>query len=238
MSLDNFINYTSIILVLTILYLWKKSRDINYIGPNRILHLETENAGLITTWIKNNVKPNYTNMFEDPAKTATEFLNRLPIDDHKNLDPKRVVFGKNIGRYLNPSDQVAILNLRDLLGIDGEIAIFSNEELRRKVALQVPYFSDTTLKSLISQGLDIVLLRQVESALKYRWDTLKKYLENQLLNDHGSFAYLSENSISNTALFKTPNGYRLNMLCSRLEFDTLITRIKNNSAEYVTLELF
>jgi hypothetical protein len=247
MSLTTFISFTTLFLTFAIFYLWKKSRELNYIDPHVVLSLGNDNNGLARKWIDMNIKYEFDFNIGSSFTTGSKLLSRItnkeikyPVLMGNNIYEKySEISGITLDRYEHFSNNdIDIYNIRNLIGIDGDIAVVKNNTFYEKLIRKIDYFDDTEIKDLIYSDLDIILYNSTQNNLKYRWDIITKYLDNDLINRYGSYAYLKTSSIPNTTLKKTSKGYRLNMLCSSLEFDTLVSRLKVHIKSYERFEFF
>lgn len=129
-----------------------------------------------------------------------------------------------------------IFDLRSTIGKCGEIAIVNNPRIRGTLQRSNTLdFSEISL--IINSELETVANDYLREVLKFRWDHILQLNDPSILNRFGSYIYLrtSDDIIPGlpvqvlgnrvTALM-TPQGARLNLLCSNYEFEALIKRWK------------
>lgn len=224
------------ILIIFIIYMiLTKSSTHN---PN-ILNLNTEEDKILTPWFDKNIRLSYNLEIIDDLDVAQQFLERL---FNIKIDKNKIVIGHNLtSQYYNLTNNIidsnyhenkdTIFLLRDILGISGNIAIIHDLNIRNELAKK-NHIDLTYLKSIIDNELDIIARDYLKKILIDRWNTIKTVDNLEIINSSGSFLYLKTLPTDNIKAFKTNNGFRINLLCTNTEFDTLIDNLKSSQQFY------
>ena len=228
-----------LISIIAIIYIWYITRNISFISDSELLSLNTTDNSLLSNWYKRYAKPSFT-FFIDEYLTASTLLKRLY---NIEIDPNNLVIGENLSsQYYNITHQHLLpfssdtsysshlnylFDIRSSIGLNYDIAIIHNPRLlsllRRSNTIDL---SETI--SIIDNELDIIAKNYLSQILKYRWDKINSISDINILNTSGSFLYLRHCNIPNIETVSTSLGFRINLLCSDLEFETFINRWKKS----------
>lgn len=229
-----YLMFTFIVAVIAIIYVWYMTRKINATAASKVLSLETDENFLLSTWYRDNTKPTLT--FDlDQYEIAARILHRVYSVD---ISPALLVLGNNLSsqyrtlvRGRETSDD-AFFNLRDSIGKSGEIAIVHDKSVRETLRNEntLDHFD---LHAIMEGELDILARDYLRAVLKFRWDKIKKLNDPNVLNSEGSFLYLRECNLPDVQTQASSEGVRLNLLCSDIDFNTLIKRWETNLVKMV-----
>lgn len=231
--MDYFIIILIIVALLSILYVWYISKSINNYPDDKILDLSTDEDKILSNWYSDNLKIIYEYGINE-EDIAVEYLHNVY---NLEVDPKSIVIGNNIySQYMKitgkelPKD--SIFDLRSSLGIPGEIAIITNNKIRNKL-IRTNNYDIKMLYEIVKSGVDKNAHLVLQEILKYRWTKIKETLN---LEGSGSYLYLQSENIPDTSTFEvfpgvvssvTDNSFRINLLCTDLEFNTFLKRATN-----------
>lgn len=226
---DNFVWISVLVSLLTILYVWyvtNKMRSVTH------LHLDTDEDKILSKWFDSNIKPGYQFDLDD-HKVASMYLQN--IYDIK-VNDRLIVTGKNLlnqhpklSRQYSPKKD-CIFYMRDVLGIDIEIAIIHDKYKRDSICQEG--FDYHRVYNIISCDAGIKSRDFLQNTLKNRWNAIEKLEDPTVINSFGSYLYIKseEKELFNDSVLGaiTPFGTRVNLLCTDLEFDILIKRWKKS----------
>lgn len=205
-----------IALVVTFVF-WYFTRDYRSIPDDRIINLATDEDRILGPWYQHHLKPSIEISPSD-HEIAAQLLDRLY---GLKIEPSLLVIGEDLTKFTNLSEQ--IFDLRRVIGKSGQIAIINNERVRKRVRRSINY-DTSSFKAIMDQDLDTIAKNYLEANLKYRWDKINQVPDLNIVNNEGSYLYLRQHSIPNIET-KEENGiHRINLLCTDLEFETLIQR--------------
>jgi len=233
-----------VISIIAIIYIWYITRNISFISDNELLPLNTTSNSLLSNWYKKYAKPSFT-FFIDEYLTASTLLKRLY---NLEIDPNIILIGENLSsQYYNITRQHLLpfssdtsysphlnylFDIRSSIGLNYDIAIIHNPRilslLRRTNTIDL---SETI--SILDNELEVIAKNYLSQILKYRWDKINSIPDTNILNTTGSFLYLRHCNIANIETISTPFGFRINLLCSDLEFETFINRWKKSLPSFV-----
>jgi hypothetical protein len=229
-----------IIAVLAIVYVWYVTRGRNSISDDATISLDTEDDKLLHHWYDSNIQPDYDFTTTD-VEIAVKYLHRI----HEiEIDPSLLVVGSNLNAtYLQLTQQAFpttyvvgsdyLFEIRSHLAVNGEIAIVQNPAIRAN--LQRTSTGDlTTIRLIMNNEMDLMARDFVRETLRLRWEQILALNDPSVLNRGGSYLYLRapEDAAMNQPILmlnkilalKTTQGARINLLCTNLEFETLMTR--------------
>lgn len=210
---------------------WYFTRGYRSIPLDQVIDLSTEENKLFGSWYEEQLKPCL-----DPLPSNSELgallVNRLY---GLNVTPETVVLGMDLDleyhrrtkNKLLPGDRPAetgdsILDLREILGRPGQIALIANPRLQRRLAKGAQYEGEE-LHKILTQNLEVPVRNYLQEVLALRWGKLSELQNITLRNTSGSYAYL-QHRIPNL-LTKSEDGFqRVNLLCTDLEFETFLQR--------------
>lgn len=240
-----------LVAIIAIVYVWYRTRGTLTISDSQFIPLNTDDDKLLVHWYKLNMKQSYNFEFNDFSIATKYLLRNYQLD----IKPDLIVVGTNLasqyseitGNNLpknnnNSSESDCVFDLRSTTGLPIEIAIIHNtrlkQDLRRNNSCDL-----TELNSIIESDLDIIAKNYIQEVLKFRWEKINKLNDSTILNinhnntSYESYLYLplpNTQSQSETitvldsvSAFVTPQGARINLLCSNFEFEALIKRWTN-----------
>jgi len=152
----------------------------------------------------------------------------------KNIDKQyKAITGKNILNIAYGTEYAdnyidKLFNLRDVSGKDCQIAIIHDKTLRNKLLYSNNYDLNE-LKSFLDSGIEDTTRNFITEVLNNRWSLINEINTPNIINSNGSFLYLNNIENLNIKALKTPEGFRVNLLCRELEFQALIKRLKSES---------
>lgn len=228
--------FTFIIAIIAIIYIWYASREINSISDDKILSLETREDRILSNWYKQNIKPSF-NFDLDENVIAAKFLHRIY---DLEINPDLLVIGTDLAsQYTSLSQQSlisgmnhtpasdCIFDIRSSIGKEGEIAIIHDVRIR-SILRNNNNYDPIELNAVLEYELDIIARDYLKTVMKYRWDKLIQLNNPNLINKEGTFAYFTDFNIPNVQTANTKQGVRINLLCTDLEFETLIKRCSSH----------
>lgn len=141
-----------------------------------------------------------------------------------------------------------IYSLRDIIGISGYVAYVEDENDHEFISQNVKFTNKNLIDKIVDCDLVESVKKKITNKLNQRWkqliDTSKYKLDIlnstkfSIENKNGkktvrileeklmpSYAIIKDNLIENTILKQSEDGYKINMLCSDREFNTLMKRI-------------
>jgi hypothetical protein len=222
-----------IIAIIAIIYIWYMTRSVNTIPDTTILALNTADNYLLESWYKRFAKPSL--VFDiNEYETAARLLKRLYDID---VDPNLIVIGENLSSQYYQITQMhlsshtnqqnslenTVYDIRSAIGVNYDIAIINNPRVRATLRRNNTVDLSETIY-IMSNELDVIARDYLKQILKYRWDKINEISDPSILNAGGTFLYLRECNIPNIETISTPFGFRINLLCNDLEFETLIKR--------------
>lgn len=228
-TLSSLIIISCVVIILT----WMFTYSYRHIPDSENLDLSTDDNTLFGKWLLDNIKPSLIIDLDDFA-TAADFIQR---NFQEEIDPSSIVVGENLqssyykltGKYLALFNEATegdkIFHLRDIIGIEGEIAVISNP--KTVIALrQSNEFSMNKLHSLITVDGDKLCYNYLQNVLTSRWKIINDLQSESVINTYGSYLYLKGVTIPNVSTYENNKLHRINLLCTDLQFKTLIQRIK------------
>ena len=235
---------TLAIAIIAILYVWYMTRGINSIPDATTLLLNTTDNYLLADWYKHYLKPSL--VFDvNENEVAVRLLQRLY---NIQVDQNLIVTGNNIGSQYHTltnrqiSNDVTntnidtIYDIRSAIGVNTDIALIHNERLRNTLRRNNTSDFSSEILPIMESELEIVAKDYLDQVLKYRWGKIIELNDDRVTNNNDSkiamglydtFLYLRECNIPNIESATTPMGFRINLLCGDLEFETLIKRWKS-----------
>lgn len=230
-----------VLVVCLMIYMWFTTKKYRSMPDGEILHLETDEAKMLGAWFNDNIKETYDEL-EGP-EVAARFLQR---NFNEDLDPSQLVIGhdlKQLHEDLGGKGAARFWSIRDAIGIRGEIAEIANVRVRRELTRNAMDAHELNqLHAIMNADLDTAARPYVQHVLKHRWQKLSEL--NPALSDieldTGSYAYWKTPSLLDKPYTEhdvafhilghaTERGVRLNLLCTDLEFNTLIQRLALHS---------
>jgi hypothetical protein len=150
---------------------------------------------------------------------------------------------------LDPVQRDYIFDIRSVLGKNGEIAIIHNPQIRNRL-YQANNLDMSEINTIMSHELDLPARDYFREVLQHRWKQIRQLNDRNVLNSQqqeGSYLYLVAVEVVIDAALGTvppdntvivfspqntggvtatiaPNGARINLLCTDLEFETLMKR--------------
>lgn len=206
-----------------IVIVWYISKSYRYIPDSELLDLSSEEDLLVLPWI---------NKIE---LTGSDMEERLLKALH--IESNNIVFGKDLkttyqkltGNILR--NNRSWFDLRLLTGFPGELAIIEND----RIALQMRAMnSNMDLKNLtyiVAVDPELTVTNHIKQILDSRWETIISLNDPNVLNNSGTYLYYKSDTdtvFNNVQGLTTDKGLRINLLCSNLQFNTLIARWKQN----------
>lgn len=257
----SYLVFLIIFTIVLILIAWLYSKYLSYYNSNKVLSLESDDDELLTDWYKSNIKPIYTVELNNTIIAAKYISQIYNID----IDPSLLVVGQNLSdKFINIissnnfntkdqklfmssnindissiiKDNNILFDIRSSLGINCDIAIIHNSNLRNK--LQKDSLYDLyTLDSILETNHALAVHKYLSNELNARWDVISSINLPNILNNNGSFVYLKVDPnfysdkyyntvitiFDNIQATMTPKGARINLLCSHNNFKLLMTRL-------------
>lgn len=220
--------------ILAVVYIFLVTKQYRYYPVEKTLKLDDTGDKLLSNYYRNNVNDiiSYDNTDTETASTLIKRLYNITID------PSLIVVGQDIDKQYYNETNVHLVNIaskddfkigtdciiyiRDKIALEGEIAIIYNKRLCKKLFNHNRY-DLSMVQKVINNNLDVIVNKYLEEVLAFRWNKLK---ELPLINSHGSYAYFKEKDFTfdNVDGYRDNNVVRINLLCSDIEFDTLIKR--------------
>jgi hypothetical protein len=211
---------------------WYYTRDYRSIPDDRILDLSTDEDRILDRWYSYHIKPSI-DFDPNVGDIAARFLERIY---QIQVDPKLLVIGKDLDseyfrltrRHLRKSGKLEpnvdqIFDLRQIIGKSIQIAIIHDRRDRDK--LNKYHFDDNSnLKAIMDQELDLIARDYLNEVLKYRWEKILELNDPHLMNLEGTYVYLRKCQILNVQTKEENAVHRINLLCTDIEFETLIQR--------------
>lgn len=225
-----------VISVAVIILTWMFTYSYRHIPDSEILDLSTDNNMLFGKWLSDNIKTSLVIDLDDFA-TAADFLQR---NFQEEIQPSSIVVGENLQasyykltkKYLVPfnesTDKDRIFHLRDIIGISGEIAVISDPTIVASLR-RSNEFSMNQLHSMISVEGDKLCYNYLQNILTNRWKIINDLQSESVINSYGSYLYLKNVTTPNVQVHQIDKISRINLLCTDLQFKTLIQRIKSGN---------
>lgn len=242
--MNYYLTITFIIAIAAIFYFWYITRNRKYISDTEIIHLDTIDNRLLSDWYKRFSK---SSIYFDinTGEVGSRLLKRLYDID---VDPNNIVIGENlvtsyfnithkspqfyVDKYIPGSD--IFFDIRSCLGLNYELAIIHNSRTKQ-ILQRINYNIDLTdIITIMDSELDIIAKDYLHQILNYRWNKIRQLHDVNVLNDTGTFLYLRDFNVPNIDAFRSDLNadsptFRVNLLCTDLEFDTLIKRWSSNT---------
>jgi len=237
-----FVIITLMMTIFAILYVWYVTNGLKYAADNATLSLETDDDKLLSNWYEENNKETYQFNVND-LEIAVKYLQRV---HDINVDQNLIVIGTDLEQYYHnitgkvlsrkfSTESNSLFDIRSNLGKNGEIAIIRDNNLRKRIQRKTKA-NLTEINQIMDNNLDIMARDYIRDTLKIRWNQINSLDDPNIINNDGSYLYIKENAkieigshvtvIEKVTALVTPLGSRLNLLCTNLEFDSLITRWK------------
>lgn len=217
-----------IVATIAILYVWYATSNLYYISDDTILVLSGDEHKALDNWYKQNIIPTLSFDLNENV-VAMKFLSSIFNAD---FDSKLLVIGEGLREKYRQivkrdisneiGDNDCLISIRDIIGINGEIAIIHNDRLREIMRSKL-YYDPKMLSDILENKYEKLLQDYMQRLLKYRWDKIKELHDDNVINNSGSYLYLKDVNIDNV---ESNNG-RINLLCTDAEFENLIIRWKN-----------
>lgn len=233
---------TATILAITLFYINHIITSYNQVKLRSLYHVDkvlslhtTENAILDLWYIKKSVTSLVT-LFDIQELASQLLLKIYNISVDKNL----LVMSDNLSDKLINVHQ--IYDLRSTIGINIEIAVVDDDDLRKKVIIKT--LDDDIdigfLNGVINNDLYSLTKTYVPKILESRWQKiLSGGFDGYIPNDNKSFIYI-KNDIDleklNIKSLPTKFGQRINLLCSDLDFNSLLERLVNIKKNITSLQ--
>jgi hypothetical protein len=220
--MDYYIIGCILVVAVIIILMWYHSTYYYSIPDTTILDLSTEDDSLVGPWYAEQIKPSF-NFEIDPEQVGAELITQL-LKPEAPIDPETVVVGIDLAAHAGPSDQV--FDLRSRIGIPAQIAIIHDQRVRARLRRlnSLDLARVVELRSILDLKLGPIAQDYLQKVLDDRWAQILKVNDPLMLNRAGSYIYLRECSIPNVKAATVDGRKRLNLLCSDLEFKTLLQR--------------
>lgn len=218
-----------IIFVLVIVgIVWILSASYRYIPDTKSLSLETSENRLVSYDTSHHLSIHDDS---EVLEICRKILSR--IYDYEDVDIMNyIVIGSN--PHNNPNCD--LWYLRDTLGIDAYISVAYNKRDYRELSSKNVPCELGIFKALIDTGMDLKLNEYFTDLLSKRHIELSKCLhaKNMIPDEsYGSYAYFTKFPDHNINTYMISSKlYRVNLLCSELEFKTLIDRLNRQAWLY------
>ena len=117
--------------------------------------------------------------------------------------------------------------MRTLIGFPAELAVVDDSDVAYRMRKK---FQDLDLKDLtyiMAIDPELTVTNYLKQILDSRWETIRALNDPKIVNSNGTYLYYktdTEYIFGNVKGTLTPEGLRLNLLCSSLQFKTLISR--------------
>lgn len=243
----DFLIVSILVALLAILYVWYKTRGTHSISDDMLVPLNTDDDKILVHWYKTNTKQTY-NFEMNEFSIATKYLNR---NYNIDINPDIIVVGRNLASqyndltgkilsssYLESND--CLFDLRSTTALPIEIALIHNSHILKELRRNNNY-DLTQLNSIMDSNLDIEAKAYLQEVLKIRWEKINLLDNPAVLNNNGSYLYITIPSseivtisssetvtvLDSVLAYSTPHGARINLLCSNYEFEALINRLKS-----------
>lgn len=229
-----------IISILAIIYVWYVSKDLHKSDEKLFLH--TDENKLLSQYYIDNVKQSLDFVITS-EEIATKFIKRIY---NITVDPKNIIIGSNLDtqyyqitkRKLNNAyskNEDSFIRLRNLIGIDGEIAIIYDNNIKNRLYENNKY-DLRNLNDIMESNLDHKIYEYLQKGLKTRWTQLMTLNNPNILNYGDSYLYLKIEQDNteygtridlpeNVVALNTSKGARINLLCDDREFELLKPRL-------------
>jgi vacuolar-type H+-ATPase subunit F/Vma7 len=242
-----FLVVITIVAIIAIVFFWFISKKYRWIPDDEILSLEGIEDKVLQRWYDQHM-PRLLLVDMGNYEIAAALFEKL---QGLKADPKKIVIGHDLAkqyedllpRESNNKIYPFILDIRSQIGKPGEIAIVTDDDIRKKLRAN----NDLDMRDvygILENQLEQIARDYLKEILQFRWNKLIEVRNANLLNRSGSFAYFRTDSKlppgSVTMLFPnvtaavTRHGARVNLLCSDLEFTTLLTRMTQTNQTLVT----
>lgn len=216
-----------IIAFIAILFIWWYTAGRNDIPESTVIDLSTsENKILDVSSLPETID------FTPPAEIATQYLQQ-----QHGLTPVAADRIQLTNDYLGKEQS---FNLRDEVGLDLQIVVFEDgahiPDMISPSMDEIAKLQKILQADLLGQATEIV-----HRTLDDRWRRLLELSFSSLRNDSGSYAYFEEWPLTNVKVATRDSGYsnyqpqqsvhqpgadyRLNMLCTEVEFNNTLRRM-------------
>lgn len=228
-----------VLVVCLMIYMWYTTQKYRSIPDGEIVHLETQEAKIISKWFTDNITET-SDELEGP-EVAARFLQR---NFNEDINPSQLVIGHNLKQLyedLHGAGAARFWSIRDSIGVAGEIAEITNTKIRRELTRNAMDAHELNqLHAIMNADLDTAARPYIQHVLNHRWQKLAELNDPLIELGTGSYAYWKRPSWSTTPQTQhhvgsqilghlTQHGIRINLLCTDLEFNTLIQRLSLHS---------
>lgn len=231
--MDYYILVCLLIVVGAIIYMWYASPRFQSIPDGTPLKLGTEEDRLLSQWYATQIKPSF-NFDIDETRVGAELINQLLNPTESPVDPGTIVVGTNLAaqyhnltrRHFDPNygpEKDCLFDLRSLIGKPGEIAIVQDPRVRNSLR-RANRLNMIEISSIVELRLAPLARDYLQKVLTERWTQLIKLNDPMILNRGGSYLYLRESHLPHVEVADVHGIKRINLLCSDLEFKTLLQR--------------
>lgn len=214
-----------IIALIAVFVFWYLAKSNKYLGPDVLIQLDGEDDKLVTAWYQAHITDTDVITFDEKELLATILEQFYNI----KADKSWLIIGKNLkaqyrkltGKSLTRKNW---FNLRDKFAIDAEIAIIKERNLRKSLEKANKY-DCMFLAQVYNNNLLTTTEQYITAILRYRWGKLEPYFNS---NSGGSYLY-TRLELPNIQGYKmSDSSYRYNLLCSNIEFETMILRLEQS----------
>lgn len=224
MTSTTFIASMIIIGVIAIIFFWMKVKNIK---EQQIIDLSNSKDKL--------AEPQYESMVRKKGdrelleKKEKKKIAAMFLEKHYDIivSPRYIVYGINLPYHYKKitGKNISILyDMRSVLGINGEITVVKNKKQRDSFP-EDETIDFAIVKDLMDKDLDKKIKDYLYKKLAERWMRLTSLNNPNIINNKGSFLYCKDSDIHNIIGETQLNITKYNLLCSDLEFESLITRL-------------
>lgn len=221
-----------IVAIIVAIVFWYFTRGYRGIPDTQRIDLSTDENRLFGSWFDSHLPAgiDVPPSLEELSEIGAQVIERLW---DRKVDPALVVVGSNLdleyrkltGRGFETEVGPGLDNiyyLRDKIGRNGTLAIIHDPEIRRQLQR---HSEPLDLHRIIAANLDLQAKEYLSAVLTYRWNLIAtKFDLSDLVGVGGSYAYLRNFAVPLITPLEKSGRFRLNLLCSDLEFDALIKR--------------
>lgn len=209
--------FIAVVVIVTII--WYLSKPYRYMPDSEILDLSDSKDELVLPWI---TKKEISN-----SEMEELLLKALKIDT------TNVVYGHNLRSLYNKLTGKVLrtnktwFDLRTLTSFPAELAVVDDSNVAFSMRKK---FKDLDLKDLtyiMAVDPELTVTNYLKQILDSRWETIRGLNDTKVINNNGTYLYYKTDTdtiFGNVKGSLTSEGLRLNLLCSNLQFKTLISR--------------
>lgn len=226
---------TALAAIIAIIYIWYKTKYLNYIPDDVILEMDGTDAPLLSRFFESHLKPEI--VFDiNEEQVASELLNKLYKEE---IDAELLVVGEDVnimytiltGEILDIKD---FYDVRTSIGLNMGVAVVTDPVVRKQLKQRVNVSCIPEVSELMKLELENITKDYLTQILEYRWNKLNELNHDNVINTEGSYVYLKE-ELDNV---KMDEKYkRVNLLCTDAEFETFLKRLTNKESISSTLGL-